>query len=201
MQWWTYPMRNQGPSGSLNRAGPERHPHMIGAIHPYAKAHRGDQRNASFRDPGAGRAASLQSVLQGVTSNDMDHEYTLDGHLHSVISQHPDGQFARNTALTSQGSALANFLHWSYPYTQTRTFKAGTRGEEEVSTQSTEASRKAAVNRLSRERRTRVGDDHIIGGTGAHGMASDFLTGRWGATEAALAGLGGYTALRLVGVM
>jgi|TARA_B100000073_G_scaffold346442_1_gene357865 hypothetical protein len=57
-----------------------------------------------------GLAASMPpdySYKLPVMSNDKPHIHALDGHLNSVVSNHPDGQFAQNTAPTANYSQRA----------------------------------------------------------------------------------------------
>ena len=65
------------------------------------------------RDPAFGQAASAPPELLGVPSNDRPHSLALDSHRDSVIANHPDGQFASNSAATSDYSLGANIAHFA----------------------------------------------------------------------------------------
>jgi hypothetical protein len=66
--------------------------------------------------PVGGQAASVPPVVAGVPSNDRPHTRELDGHRDSAISSHPDGQYAQNTAATSDYSLGANYAIFKGPY-------------------------------------------------------------------------------------
>lgn len=81
------------------------------ATHANAGEIDGVKRNAYYRDPRSGMAASIQGPsTQAVATKPHDSE--LDGFLHSEISAHPDGRFGLNTAATSSDSTQANYEHF-----------------------------------------------------------------------------------------
>ncbi len=86
--------------------------YLSGASHRNAGAIRGANRNAYAGAPGAGQAASLPRIGNGTPSNDKPHSLALDGHAYSEVSNHPDGRFAQNTAISSDNSLRANFEHF-----------------------------------------------------------------------------------------
>lgn len=108
------------PGASGGRIDPDEKPQLPGAHHRSAGyiapvtyrdgmwwTHGGAQRNPYAADLGGGRAASLPHI-PGVFASDKTHHDALDGHKHSAVSSHPDGQFAMNTAATSDNSSHAN---------------------------------------------------------------------------------------------
>lgn len=90
-------------------AAPDSHQQLVGARHATAGEIDGARRNAYSRDPRGGQAASLPPMGAGVLSSDARHHNDLDGHSYSQVSDHPDGQFARNTALHSNYSQSGNY--------------------------------------------------------------------------------------------
>lgn len=90
-------------------AAPDSHQQLVGARHSTAGEIDGARRNAYSRDPRGGQAASLPPMGAGVLSSDAAHHNDLDGHSYSHVSDHPDGLFARNTALHSNYSQSGNY--------------------------------------------------------------------------------------------
>ena len=93
------------PGATGGYTDPGLHPQLVGARHANAG---GEYRSAGFLAPGLGLAASHPSAALGVGATDKSHNSVLDGHRGSVVANHPDGQFARNTAATSDHSLHAN---------------------------------------------------------------------------------------------
>ena len=87
---------------------------LTGARHVTADEIAGANRNAYSLVPGAGQAASHPPEVRGVRAHNEGHSQQLDGHPNSEIASHPDGQFAMNTAATSEYSSSANARHY-YP--------------------------------------------------------------------------------------
>lgn len=109
---WSYEASHRGASAGYTH--PAFHPQLTGAIHATAGEIDGVRRNAYSLAPGAGQAASVRPVIQGVQTSDAKHNDLLDGHRDSAVASHPDGQFAQNTAATSSHSNSANSKHF-YP--------------------------------------------------------------------------------------
>lgn len=97
--------RTPFPGATGGYTDPGLHPQLVGARHANAG---GEYRSAGFLAPGLGLAASHPSAALGVGATDKSHNSVLDGHRGSAIANHPDGQFARNTAATSDHSLHAN---------------------------------------------------------------------------------------------
>jgi hypothetical protein len=102
-----YSELHRGASGGTT--DPDGDPQLTGASHATAGEIDGVRRNAYSLVPGAGQAATVPREIDGVQVSDAGHNTVLDGHQDSQIASHPDGQFAQNTAATSNHSLSANF--------------------------------------------------------------------------------------------
>ena len=84
-------------------------PHEVNGADFQAAAH------VYSRVPALGQAASLPPEIPGVPLSDRVHINALDGHVDSALSNHPDGRFAQNTAVTSDYSLGANYATFTGP--------------------------------------------------------------------------------------
>lgn len=106
------------PGASGGSTDPDRGPYLTGAYHPTAGEFLGANRNSLAQDRMPAQAPPVYGP--GVLSSDKSHDPSLDGHAHSAVARHPDGQFAQNTAATSSHSLSANVEHliaWGYQET------------------------------------------------------------------------------------
>lgn len=207
MSLWWQATHNRAHSGLPGRHVPEAGPALTGAFHPFAGFLDGFMRNGSRLAPGAGQAASHPVDLPGVISNDSQHHDWLDGARSNPIANHPSGLFAQNTAATSSHSALAN-LSLQTLITPTATGltmdnRSGTpilEGEAlQWEIQELERAHATAGAVLSRQRRTRIGDEVLVGSersSGLAGVMGNFGTGEWTGMHGVLAGLAAYVGLR-----
>ena len=103
----SYRELHRGASGGTT--APEAEPRLTGAQHANAGEYHGANRNAMWRDPARGLAASHPPEVTGVSINDFNHNSNVDGHPFAQNANMLDSQFAQNTAATSNYSRHANF--------------------------------------------------------------------------------------------
>ena len=98
-----------GASGGTK--DPAVYPQTEGASHATADEISGAKRNAYSLDPRGGMAASVKGPA-GTVVGVKPHITAMDGFMYSEISQHPNGLFGQNTAVTSPDSEQANYEHY-----------------------------------------------------------------------------------------
>ena len=191
---WGYSELHPGASGGTT--GPDAFNQLVGAMHRNA----GDEwiRNAYAQDPGRGLAASLPAEVASVLSSDRPHEPLLDGHRDSAIAHHPDGQFARNTAVTSDHSRSANYETFRTVLTGWDQTVVDERGYAQQPLENpSQPTRTVRIASLFKGRADRlIGIDHpeLITKDAEFGVTrlKSFLSREWTGTELALAAVGVY---------
>jgi len=99
-----------GPSVSSGAPAPD-HDQRVGGMAGMAQLSHSKVRNYYLLHPeipGNGQAASYLPETAGVKTTDKAHHKPLDGHFFAQVANHLNGQFALNTAATSNHSSDAN---------------------------------------------------------------------------------------------
>tara|TARA_B100000035_G_scaffold229636_1_gene197839 strand:- start:1215 stop:1754 length:540 start_codon:yes stop_codon:yes gene_type:complete len=172
----------------------------VGASHRNAGVERGDRRNAYFtRGLGGGLAASLPSAVEAVIASDKSHHSVLDGHTHSAVANHPDGQFALNTAATSDHSVHANyetfrptFRYW----TDTIVDEEKGVAAQQPLLNSSGPTVSVSISKLDTQRRDRLFDqpELLVKPTASSSRVSSLLTREWSGHELMAGAVGLYAA-------
>ena len=203
------------PGSSGGAVDPEGYPKLVGTHHRNAGIvtpatfhatgiHEGAWRNPYSQDPGGGLAASLPPVYfeDRTMASDKPHSDVLDGHQGSVLSSHPDGRFAMNTAATSDHSLHANYETFRRTFTGwNRTMGEASRAEERPLANPSAPTVSASTSQLVGQRSTRLDGRPEL-------LVTDAWPGRWSplsvlgrpltGTELGLGAFGLYAAYSLV---
>lgn len=192
---WNYLPLFRGATGGY--AGPESHGRLPGAHHPNVDEIDGAKRNAYSRVPGRGLAASLPAESTGTVSGDAAHIHALEGYKHSVVANHPDGQFELNTAATSSHSHNANLkiLTGDRPGGYRATGRTYNVSEGMYEAQDRDNTRSIGVLRTERaaNKNDWTNRDQVFIRPGAA-----VLNRGWTGSEVGMLALGGYAAMRVL---